>query len=54
MSETPVYDALEQELDATPSVGEGLADAAAPPVEADEADAVEQASDVPIDEDEYR
>ncbi len=55
MSETPVDDALEQELDAAPSPRDTRPDAAAAaPVEADEADAAEQASDVPIDEDEYR
>jgi len=53
MSETPLEDAFEQSRDATPPVrtSTGLADAA---VEADEADAAEQALDVPIDEDEYR
>jgi hypothetical protein len=53
MSETPVDDAFESDREAIPPVRTptGLTDA---PVEADEADAAEQALDVPIDEDEYR
>ncbi len=52
MSETPAEDTFEQDR-ATPPVRTPFASTDAP-VEADEADAAEQALDVPIDEDEYR
>ncbi|MGI8682180.1 MAG: hypothetical protein ACR2JO_08660 [Mycobacteriales bacterium] len=54
MSETPIEDAREQEADAVPPGGIPASRLQAAPLEADEADAAEQAADVPIDEDEYR
>ncbi len=54
VTETPIDDAVEQERDAAPAAAPPPSPAAAPPAEADEADAVEQATDVPLDEDEYR
>lgn len=56
MSQSPIDDAVERTQDpsgtavASPSVPLGFST----PTEADEADVVEQATDVPIDEDEYR
>jgi hypothetical protein len=49
--DVPEADAIEQQLSATPGGAGGLRDA---DPEADEADVLEQQSDVPVDEDDVR
>lgn len=51
--EEPEDDAAEQHQDALPDAGETEEFAGEPPLEANEADAAEQARAVSIDEDEY-
>lgn len=53
MTEFPVEDAREQDVEPL-SGGASASRLRDTAVEADEADAVEQATDVPMDEDEYR
>jgi hypothetical protein len=54
--EAPEADAAEQHTDALPedSGADELAELAEPPLEANEADSIEQAQTVSVDDDEYR
>ncbi len=54
--EVPDADAAEQHTDALPedSGADELAELAEPPLEANEADSIEQAQTVSVDDDEYR
>ena len=54
--EAPEADAAEQHQSTLPAddIGDELPELAEPPLEANEADAVEQAEVVSVDEDEYR
>ena len=54
--EAPDADAAEQQTDALPedSGADDLADLPEPPLEANEADSIEQAQTVAVDDDEYR
>ncbi|HTZ93360.1 MAG TPA: hypothetical protein VMB74_13260 [Streptosporangiaceae bacterium] len=54
--EAPDADAAEQQTDALPEDGSAdeLAELPEPPLEANEADSIEQAQTVSVDDDEYR
>jgi hypothetical protein len=54
--ESPAEDVAEQRTDAYPDRASGTAvrDDAEPPLEADPADAAEQAAELPLDEDDYQ